>query len=228
MSSSSKSPSGSPELLEPAGPERSSRATDPAFIAQHKRRLSWMPWLYFRLKPSHLRWALPWQTEVQQELMRLETITIHEGCFVAPEAQLFGEPGRAVVVGSGCAIAADAFLHGPIVLGKNVSINARASLDGGSAGIHIGDDTRIATGVTIYAFNHGLEPDRLVREQPVTSKGIRIGADVWIGANAGITDGVTIGDHAVVGMGAVVTRDVPPFAIVAGVPAKVIGRRGES
>jgi acetyltransferase-like isoleucine patch superfamily enzyme len=48
-----------------------------------------------------------------------------------------------------------------------------------------------------------------------------------VGANAGITDGVRIGDHAVVGMGAVVTRDVPAYAIVAGAPARVIGDRRE-
>jgi acetyltransferase-like isoleucine patch superfamily enzyme len=64
-----------------------------------------------------------------------------------------------------------------------------------------------------------------VREQPVTSRGVRIGRDVWIGANACITDGVTIGDHAVVGMGAVVTRDVPEWAIVGGSPARIIGDR---
>lgn len=51
--------------------------------------------------------------------------------------------------------------------------------------------------------------------------GVRIGEDVWIGAGAGVTDGVTIGEHAVVGMHAVVTRDVPAWAIVAGVPARV-------
>ena len=54
-----------------------------------------------------------------------------------------------------------------------------------------------------------------------------IGHDVWIGADAGITDGVRIGDHAVIGMGAVVTHDVPEWAIVGGVPAKVIGDRRE-
>ena len=192
---------------------------------QHRKRLSWMPWLYFVLKERHRVWAQAWQREVQEELQRLETIVIGEGCFVAPEAALFGEPGRGIVIGDGCAIAADVFMHGPITLGRNVSINARASLDGGTEGIVIGDDTRIASNVAIYAFNHGIARDRLVREQPVRSRGIRIGSDVWIGANAGITDGVTIGDHAVVAMGAVVMRSVPEWAIVAGSPAKVMGTR---
>jgi acetyltransferase-like isoleucine patch superfamily enzyme len=199
-----------------------------SFRDQHKKRLSWMPWLYFVLKERHREWAEAWQREVQEELQSLETITISEGCFVAPEARLFGEPGRGIDIGNGCSIAADVFMHGPITLGRNVSINARASLDGGGKGIVVGDDTRIASGTTIYAFNHGIDPDRLVREQPVTSLGIRIGADVWIGANVGITDGITIGDHAVVAMGAVVTRDVPEWAIVAGVPARVIGDRRAS
>lgn len=192
---------------------------------QHKQRLSWMPWLYFSLKPEQRAWAEEWQREVQARLLAVEAVRIGEGAFVAPEARIFAEPRRDVVIGPGCSIAADVFLHGPVVLGRDVSINARVSLDGGAAGIRIGDGTRIATGATLYAFDHGLAPERTVREQPVTSKGIRIGADVWIGANAGVTDGVTIGDHAVVGMGAVVTRDVPEWAIVAGVPAKVIGDR---
>jgi acetyltransferase-like isoleucine patch superfamily enzyme len=192
---------------------------------QHKLRLSWMPWLYFSLKPRHRKWAEEWQREVQARFMELETVEIAEGCFVAPEARLFAEPGRTIVIGPGSSIAADTFVHGPVVLGREVSINARASLDGGSAGIHIGDGTRIATGATLYAFNHGLDPERLIREQPVTSRGIRVGADVWIGANAGVTDGVTLGDHSVVAMGAVVTRDVPPWTIVAGVPARVVGDR---
>ncbi|HWQ09220.1 MAG TPA: acyltransferase [Holophaga sp.] len=192
---------------------------------QHKQRLSWMPWLYFVLKPRHRGWAEAWQREVQEAFQRLETIRIGEGCFVAPEAHLFAELGRDLVIGPGCAIAAEVFMHGPITLGRNVSVNARANLDGGVKGIVVGDDTRIASGTTIYAFDHGMRPDRLVREQPVTSEGIRIGADVWIGANAGITDGVAIGDHAVVAMGAVVTRPVPPWAIVAGAPARTIGDR---
>nr|WP_217439384.1 acyltransferase [Myxococcus sp. CA056] len=184
-----------------------------------------MPWLYFSLKPRHREWADAWQREVQERLRELETVEIAEGCFIAPEARIFAEPGRAVAIGPGCSIAADAFVHGPVVLGPRVSLNARVSLDGGAGGIRIGEGTRIATGATLYAFDHGLAPDRPVRDQPVTSQGITLGADVWIGANAGVTDGVTVGDHAVVAMGAVVTRDVPAWAVVGGVPARVLGDR---
>ncbi len=197
------------------------------YRAQHQKRLSWMPWLYLPLKPRHRAWAEAWQREVQDDLRRLETVVIGEGGFIAPEAAIFGEPGRPVVIGDRCSIAAHAFLHGPITLGNEISINARASLDGGAKGIVIGEGTRIAAGSTLYAFDHGIAPDRVMRDQAVVSRGIVIGRDVWIGANAGVTDGVRIGDHAVVAMGAVVTRDVPEWAIVGGVPAKVIGDRRE-
>jgi acetyltransferase-like isoleucine patch superfamily enzyme len=184
-----------------------------------------MPWLYFTAPPEIAAWARPWQAEIQAELGALEHVRLHPDCFVAPDASIFAEPGRDVVVGAGTSIASHAFVHGPVKLGAHVSINPRASLDGGRMGIEIGDGTRIATGATLFAFDHGVVPDRPIREQPVRSVGIRIGADVWIGANAGVTDDVTIGDHCIVGMGAVVTRDVPPWSIVAGVPARVIGDR---
>ncbi|WP_373047876.1 acyltransferase [Vulgatibacter sp.] len=184
-----------------------------------------MPWLYFSLKPKHRSWAEAWQREVQQSFRDLETIEIAEGCFVAPEAKLFAEPGRPIRIGPGCAIAAEVFAHGPIDLGPGVSLNARVTLDGGAAGIRIGEGTRIASGATLYAFDHGMAPDRTIRSQPVRSRGIVIGSDVWVGANAGLTDGVTVGDHAVVAMGAVVTKDVPEWAIVGGTPARVIGDR---
>lgn len=197
------------------------------FRAQHQKRLSWMPWLYFSLKPKHLVWARPWQQELQARLMREETVTIGEDCFISPEAGIFAQLGRPIRIGARTTVAAHAFLHGPLTIGDDVSINARASLDGGAVGITIGHGCRIASGASLYAFDHGLAPDRPVREQPVTSRGIVLGADVWVGANAGITDGVTVGDHAVIGMGAVVTHDVPAWAIVAGSPARIIGSRLE-
>jgi acetyltransferase-like isoleucine patch superfamily enzyme len=199
--------------------------TDIDYQAQHKKRLSWMPWLYFSLKAKHLAWAKPWQDDIQQRLRQLETIHIGEQCFIAPQAQLFAEPGRDISIGDQCMIAADVFMHGPITLGNEVAINHGCSLDGGRNGIKIGSQTRIANNVTIYAFNHGMSPDTPVYQQPATSKGVVIGQDVWIGAQAGIVDGVTIGDHAVIGMGCIVTKDVPHFAIVAGNPARVIGDR---
>ena len=197
----------------------------PEFREQHKKRLSWMPWLYASLKEKHLVWARPWQLEVQAKLMREETVTLAEDCFIAPEAGIFAQLGRPIRIGARSTVAAHAFLHGPLTIGADVSINARASLDGGAVGITIGDGCRIASGATLYAFDHQVAPDRFIREQPVTSRGITLGVDVWVGANAGLTAGVTVGDHAVIGMGAVVTSDVPPWAIVAGVPARVIGDR---
>jgi acetyltransferase-like isoleucine patch superfamily enzyme len=192
---------------------------------QHKQRLSYMPWLYHSLKPAHRHWAEAWQHELQQQLMALETVRFGERCFVAPQARIFAEPGRDIEVGSGSQIAADCFLHGPIRLGESVSINQGVIMDGGRAGIEIGDHTRIAARCTLYAFNHGMAAHALIRDQPVSSRGIRIGRDVWIGANVGIVDGVTIGDGAIVGMGSVVTRDVAAYTLVAGNPARLIRSR---
>jgi acetyltransferase-like isoleucine patch superfamily enzyme len=113
-------------------------------------------------------------------------------------------------------------VHGPVELGPHASVNPYAILDGGSAGIVLGEGTRIAARASLYAFDHGIAPHAEIRGQPVRSRGIRIGKDVWIGTQATITDGVQIGDHAVVGAGAVVTRDVPDFAVVGGVPARLL------
>lgn len=184
-----------------------------------------MPWLYFSLKEKDRAWAEPWQREMRARFQALETITLDDTCFVAPSARMFAEPGRAIVVGPRASVGAEAFVHGPVVIGADVSLNPRVALDGGRAGIEIGEGTRIATGVAVYAFDHGMAVGAPIREQRVRSRGIRIGRDVWIGANAGVTDGVTIGDGAVVAMGAVVTQDVPESTIVAGVPARPIGRR---
>jgi acetyltransferase-like isoleucine patch superfamily enzyme len=193
--------------------------------AQHKRRMSAMPWLYFAASPKIRSWAAPWQAEVHARLSALEAVTLHPGCFVAEEADIFAEPRRAVRVDEGASIAAHAFVHGPVVLARDVSINPYATLDGGRRGIEVGEGTRIAAHSALYAFDHGLDPRQPIRTQKVSSRGIVIGCDVWIGALAVITDGVRVGDHAVVGAGAVVTHDVPEFAIVGGVPARVIGDR---
>jgi acetyltransferase-like isoleucine patch superfamily enzyme len=197
------------------------------FRDHHQRRMALMPWLYHRAKPEIRAWAEPWQRARQAELCACERVTLGEGCFVAPDADLVAEPHREIVIGARCSIASGCFVHGPVRLGDDVTVNLRVVLDGGAAGIVVGSGTRIAADVHVYAWNHGTAPERPIREQPMTSRGVVIGRDVWVGAGVGVTDGVTIGDHAVVGMHAVVTRDVPAWAIVAGSPARVIGdRRG--
>jgi len=195
------------------------------YRTQHKLRLSYMPWLYATLKPRNRVWAEEWQQEWQAYLMSMETISIGRNCFIAPEAHLFAEPGRAIVIGDNSYIAADCVIHGPITLGNHVSINHHVSLDGGTKGIKIGHNTRIAAYTSAYAFNHGMAAEYLIKDQAVSSQGITIGEDVWIGAHSGIVDGVKIGTGAVVGMGSVVTKAVTEYTKVAGNPAHLIGMR---
>jgi acetyltransferase-like isoleucine patch superfamily enzyme len=93
------------------------------------------------------------------------------------------------------------------------------------ATIRIGDYALLGPGVKIFTSNHGIALGQKIRAQPWTEKDVIIGNDVWIGANAVILAGMTVGDGAIVAAGAVVTRDVPPNAIVGGVPARIIGHR---
>jgi acetyltransferase-like isoleucine patch superfamily enzyme len=192
---------------------------------QHKKRLSYMPWLYLRLKPKHREWAALWQQEWQDYLQAMESIKIGQDCFISPDAHLFAEPGREIVIGDGSFIAADCVIHGPVVLGSKVALNHHVTLDGGRAGIHLADNARLAAYCHIYAFNHGMKLTQTIHEQAVSSEGVYIGEDVWLGANVGVVDGVRIGNFAVVGMDSTVTRDVPDYAIVAGSPAQQIGDR---
>ena len=113
------------------------------------------------------------------------------------------------------------FLCGDIELGENVFVGQDCQLDG-SGGLQIGRGTTIASGVKILthdSIRKTLSGGRLeIERSPVT-----IGESCFIGVNAVIIRGVKIGEHAVVGAGAVVTHDVPAYSIVAGVPAKCIG-----
>jgi len=87
----------------------------------------------------------------------------------------------------------------------------------------IGNHVNLAQGITITALNHNFEDtSKRIDEQGISTKPVVIGDDVWIGANAVVLPGVTIGSHCVVAAGAVVTKDVPDHTLVGGVPAKII------
>jgi len=94
-----------------------------------------------------------------------------------------------------------------------------------SSNITIGSDCMIAPFVYIVDSNHGIQKNVPMNQQPNSSQPIQIGNDVWIGAQAAILSGVSIGDGAIVATGSVVREDVAPYSIVGGVPAKVIGER---
>jgi acetyltransferase-like isoleucine patch superfamily enzyme len=91
--------------------------------------------------------------------------------------------------------------------------------------ITIGSNVLLGPCASIISSNHGFARGELIRNQPGRDAAIRIGDDVWLGANVVVTAGVSIGDGAVVGAGAVVTKDLPPMSICGGVPATVLGYR---
>ncbi len=105
-----------------------------------------------------------------------------------------------------------------ITLGKYVFINSECKFQD-QGGITIGDGALIGHNVVLATINHDLEPEH---RADLWLKPIHIGKNVWIGANATILAGVSIGENAVVAAGAVVTKDVPDGVVVGGVPAKII------
>ena len=109
---------------------------------------------------------------------------------------------------------------GDVVIGDYTRIGLHCTVIGP---VTIGNNVNLAQGITVSALNHNFEDTRLrIDEQGVNTSEIVIDDDVWIGANAVITAGVHIGRHSVVAAGAVVTKDVPEYSVVGGVPAKVI------
>lgn len=112
--------------------------------------------------------------------------------------------------------------HAFIRIGRD-SLIGEYNVIRGQGGVTIGDRVYTSPLVQLLAVNHVFDdPTRPFVEQGLTAEGIVIEDDVWIGAGAIITDGVRVGKGAVIAAGAVVTRDVPPHTVVAGVPARVI------
>ena len=109
---------------------------------------------------------------------------------------------------------------GDVVIGDYTRIGLHCTMIGP---VTIGNHVNLAQGITVSALNHNFDNTQLrIDEQGVNTSAIVIDDDVWIGANAVITAGVHIGRHSVVAAGAVVTKDVPEYSVVGGVPAKVI------
>jgi len=115
-----------------------------------------------------------------------------------------------------------------MTVGKRVAINVGTYIDAGG-GLDIGDNVMIAPHCTISTRDHSFKSTKTpMCFQPVRYGKITIGNDVWIGANVFIRRDVTIGDGSVIAAGTVVLSDVPPYAIFAGVPGRVLRYRQDT
>jgi acetyltransferase-like isoleucine patch superfamily enzyme len=113
----------------------------------------------------------------------------------------------------------------PVRIGDRTDINRNVSIDARGS-VTLGCDVLVGPYAQIIAYQHEFSsPERPINVQGLVPGPIFIGDDVWIGAGAIVLAGVTIGSGSIIGAGAVVTRSCPPYSILAGVPARVIGAR---
>ena len=109
---------------------------------------------------------------------------------------------------------------GDVIIGDYTRVGLHNTVIGP---VSIGSHVNLAQGITVTALNHNFDDaGKRIDEQGISTQQVTIEDDVWIGANAVILPGVTVGRHSVVAAGAVVTKDVQPYTLVAGVPAKTI------
>lgn len=112
-------------------------------------------------------------------------------------------------------------------IGDNVGINHYCFI-GVRGDIEIGDNVIFGPRVNVFSENHNYDDITVpIKNQGVTKGKTVIGSDVWIGANVSIMSGVTIGDGCIIAAGAVVTKDIPAFSVIGGVPAKILKNRKE-
>lgn len=172
------------------------------------------PWDFWSTASDDSRRA---QRSWQQRLEREHPAwTIGDDCFISELAAVDADE---LALGDRSYIAAGAYLTGTVRIGADCSINPSAVVRGD---VVLGDGVRMGALSSVLGFNHSMEPGTPVFRQPLTSRGIRIGDDVWIGSHVVVLDGVTVGGSAVLAAGAVVTKDVPAGAVVGGNPARLL------
>jgi acetyltransferase-like isoleucine patch superfamily enzyme len=144
--------------------------------------------------------------------------------FLDRGGEVYIGPHAQVKMGKGIRCLRDFTAHwaGEVVIGEGVFFNYRCYFCVFER-VEIGANCLFGEGVSIHDENHDSTPgDTPISKRALRTAPISIGSNVWVGAKATILPGVTIGDWAVIGAGAVVTRDIPPYSVAVGVPARVI------
>lgn len=131
-------------------------------------------------------------------------------------------PYRQFVLGKRSVIESYACINnavGDVIIGDHTRIGLHCTVIGP---VTIGSHVNLAQGITITALNHNFnESQQRIDQQGVSTHPVTIGDDVWIGTNAVILPGVTIGSHVVIAAGAVVSKDIPDHSLAMGIPATV-------
>ena len=175
----------------------------------------WLDWLIMNQRDARPRWYIRLLAPLYQHRGRRSKI-YGSVRMDTPPYRRFSLGKKSVVESFSCINNA----VGDVIIGDHTRIGLHNTIIGP---VTIGSHVNLAQGITVTALNHNFnEADKRIDEQGVSTKPVVIEDDIWIGANAAIMPGVTIGRHSVVAAGAVVTRDVPPYSVVAGVPAKII------
>lgn len=153
-------------------------------------------------------------------------VVIDDNCLIDAK----GSSNRGITIGSGVFVGRNTILSckdGDIEIDDRANIGFNSEIFSASA-VRIGKDTLIAAYCYIIGGDHDFgDPSQPVLSQARRSTGVTVGDGAWLGAGAKVLDGVSIGDGAVVGAGAVVREAVPARAIAVGVPARVVGQRGQ-
>ncbi|WP_044110056.1 acyltransferase [Xylanibacter brevis] len=174
-----------------------------------------LDWLIMNQRDARPRWYIRLLAPFYQRRGR--------GSKIYPSVRMDTPPYRSFSLGSHSVVESFSCINnavGDVIIGKHTRIGLHNTIIGP---VTIGNHVNLAQGITVSALNHNFaDTTKRIDEQGVTTKPVVIGDDVWIGANAVILPGVTIGRHAVVAAGAVVTQDVPENTLVGGVPAKII------
>lgn len=175
----------------------------------------WLDFIIMNQRDARPRWYIRMLAPLYQKRGR--------GSKIYGSVRMDTPPYRRFTIGRDSVIESFSCINnavGDVVIGDKTRIGLHCTIIGP---VTIGNNVNLAQGIVVTALNHNFtDCTKRIDEQGISTKEVTIGNDVWIGANATILPGVTIGRHCVVAAGSVVTKDVPDYTVVGGVPARVM------